>query len=115
MDHSHQVHLTKWLVAAFGESSLRDLRQRAQRVLEEAVELAQAVGIEEDRALAQVTHTYARPPGEIGQEIAGVLNTVMLAAEGYGQDAMWLARADLRRAWREIETIKRKQADKVQP
>ena len=85
------------------------------RVLEEAVELAQASGISRDKAIEQVNHTFDRPAGDVGQEIAGVVNSALLAAECYGQDGLWLGARELRRAWANIDLIRRKNLDKVQP
>jgi hypothetical protein len=94
--------------------TLLDPQARAMRVLEEAVELTQAVGIPQAKAQEQLDHTYARPPGEVDQEIAGVINAALLAAEGYGQDGLWLGARELRRAWANIDLIRRKNLYKVQ-
>jgi hypothetical protein len=110
-----QDGLAEWLIEAIGEDTLRDPKARAMRVLEEAVELAQAVGISREKAYEQVDNTYDRPPGEPSQEIAGVINSALLAAEGIGQSGIWLGAQELRRAWRDINLIRAKQRDKVHP
>lgn len=105
---SLQFGLRRWLIAAIGLESLMDRQARALRVLEEAVELAQAAGIIESKAQEQVSATFAKPPGEYDQEIGGVVNAVLMAAEGAGQDGLWLGARELRRAWANIDLIRRK-------
>ncbi len=47
-------------------------KERAMRLLEEAIELAQAEGITWGQAKKQVGHVYSRPNGEAYQEAGGV-------------------------------------------
>lgn len=112
---SLQYKLRTWLVACLGEAALMSPEDRALRVLEEAVELAQAAGIDHAKAIEQVHHTYARPIGKLNQEVAGTLNTVLLMAECLGEDAIHLGETELRRAWTNIDLIRRKNRSKVQP
>lgn len=112
---SLQYKLRTWLIACIGEATLMDPQARALRVLEEAVELAQAAGLPQSKVLEQVQHTYARPPGDISQEVAGVLNAAMLTAECLGEDALHLGSNELKRAWANIDLIRRKNLQKVQP
>lgn len=109
-----QTALTRWLIEALGMETLMDRKARAMRVLEEAVELAQAAGITVEKVQEQVSWTFGRPAGEYDQEIAGVINSALLAAEGYGQDGLWLGAKELRRAWRNIDIIRHKNLTKVQ-
>lgn len=110
----HQSQLAEWLIEALGAETLNDPQARAMRVLEEAVELAQAVGIPLAKTLEQVYHTYARPAGEVSQEIAGVYNASILAAHGIGLNAHKLGADELRRAWKDIDLIRAKNRTKVQ-
>jgi NTP pyrophosphatase (non-canonical NTP hydrolase) len=112
---SLQAKLRVWLIACLGEKTLRSPQDRAMRVLEEAVELAQAVGIPRAKAREQVDHTYSRPLGEPTQEVAGVLNATLLMAECLGEDGLRLGDAEVERAWAHIDLIRRKNLDKVQP
>src|SRR6185312_5264384 len=50
--------------------------QRSFRFLEEALELAQAVGTTREEALKLVDYVYSRPIGQVGQEIGGVMVTL---------------------------------------
>ena len=73
-DLTLQAGLVEWATHAFGRQTVDDQRQRAMRCLEEAVELAQALGLDEAACHRQVSHTYGRPVGEPSQEVAGVIN-----------------------------------------
>ncbi|AXQ69776.1 hypothetical protein HOU03_gp491 [Caulobacter phage CcrSC] len=107
-----QQRLWLWFHAAFG-GRWSTPQDRALRVLEEAVELAQAVGIIRGVALHMVDHVYDRPPGEPLQELAGVFNTVLLTAQSMGVDAEQAGEHELQQAWGRIDEIRAKQADKV--
>jgi len=109
-----QNSLARWLIEALGEETLRNPQDRALRVLEEAIELAQAVGITESKAREQVAHTYSRPPGDPLQEIAGVMNAGFMAAESFRESAHRLCMKELGRAWMHIDLIREKNKTKVQ-
>ena len=66
------VAIHDWVWRALGPTVATDPRERAKRVLEEAIELAQAEGIPDREAIAVVNHVYRRPVGEPSQEAAGV-------------------------------------------
>lgn len=107
-----QARLSVWLGAAFGGRFLSP-QDRALRALEEAVELAQAVGISQDIAEAMTDHVYARPPGDPRQELAGLLNTVLLTATALDLDALTEGDIELQRAWARMDEIRAKQPEKV--
>ncbi|AXQ68713.1 hypothetical protein HOU00_gp412 [Caulobacter phage CcrPW] len=109
-----QVNLAHWLERCLGRQTLLSRKDRAIRVLEEAIELAQAAGIPRDKALEQLDHTYGRPKGRPYQEIAGVLNATLLAAEAYGYDGLTLGLDELARAEEKIDLIREKNRTKVQ-
>lgn len=76
-----QVRLTTWARAAFGDAHVDSIPQRALRLLEEAIELAQAAGVDEQLAAKLVRFVYARPVGDLWQEIGGVGVTLLVLAE----------------------------------
>lgn len=84
-----QARVAEWVRTRFGESVLADLRERAARVLEEALELAQAEGLPRGDVLALAQHVYSKEPGEPQQEAAGVGVTLKAyaAAKGFQQHA----------------------------
>lgn len=75
-----------WGVRCFGPVHMGDKRLRAMRLLEEANELAQSVGVEKTTAHDIVRMVYARPPGEVQQEIGGVLMTASAMCSSVGLD-----------------------------
>jgi hypothetical protein len=72
--------------ATFGDSLLAT-EERVSRVVEEAVELAQAEGVPAERLHALVRHVYAKPPGDPAQEVGGVGVTVLAYCAAVGISA----------------------------
>ena len=54
-----------------------DKKERAMRVLEEALELAQASGITPPEISVIFEHVWSRPAGEVAQEHAGVMVSLL--------------------------------------
>ena len=65
--------------------------ERGLRVLEETLELAQVLGVPQYQALRLVEYVYARPAGDLAQELGGVAVTLGAAALA--------AELDLGRCW----------------
>ena len=82
-----QVMITDWAKMAFGGVEATSLPQRGLRLLEEATEAFQACGGDEAIAHKLVAYVFARPPGEIGQELGGVAVTVLALAAAAGLSA----------------------------
>lgn len=88
--HARQLRqetLFTWARAAFGEDEAASPRQRAIRLLEEAIEAYQAVDGDRLQALDLVNFVFTRPKGEIAQELGGVAVCVLLLAEATSCDA----------------------------
>lgn len=84
----------RWAKETFGGIAL-DPRERATRVLEEALELAHAEGVPTSVALRLVERTFARPRSPItALEIAQVAVTLEAAACNLGLDVDTLADAE---------------------
>lgn len=66
----------EWVRSTFGEATLA-VDERAARFLEEALELAQAVGLTREKAIALVEYVYSRPVGDPAQEVGGVGVTLL--------------------------------------
>lgn len=107
-----QMRVRRWVVTAFGFEIADNQAERGHRFLEEAIELAQAVGTSREDAHALVDYTYGRPIGEPGQEVGGVMITLagLCAAIGINLDAE--AERELSRVWTKIDAIRAKQAAK---
>lgn len=82
-----QALIADWARAAFGEAEATGLPQRGIRLLEEAIEAFQACGGDEAIAHKLVKFVFARPPGEVGQELGGVAVTALALAAAAGLSA----------------------------
>lgn len=76
-----------WCIAAFGDDHARSIEQRALRLAEEAIETAQASGCAAATLHRLIDHIYAKPAGELGQELGGVGVTLLALAAAAGHDA----------------------------
>lgn len=83
-----------WVVSRFGEGAM-DRQERATRVLEEAIELAQAEGVGEARAKRLMEHVYSRPKGEPNQEAAGTMVCLLAWAAAANYNLYGLAITEL--------------------
>lgn len=79
-----QQAVMEWAKAAFGHHEATNIKQRATRLLEEALELFQAVECPKELAQKSVDVVYSRPPGHIRQEIGGVSITLLVLCEAVG-------------------------------
>ena len=84
---TRQEKVAIWAEQAFGRDQATSLPQRGVRLLEEAIEAFQACGGDEAMAHKLVSFVFARPPGEVGQELGGVAVTVLLLAAAAGLSA----------------------------
>ena len=85
----------EWVARCFGTED--DGPERAKRVLEEAMELAQAEGLDEAFAVKLLDRVYARPPGEPYQEAGGLGMTLLAYCAAKGFDADGAERDELAR------------------
>jgi hypothetical protein len=78
---SNQAEVRHWINRVFTESELVDIPERALRVLEEALELAQACDVKKEHAHKLIDYVYSRPKGDYVNETAGVMVTLYALAE----------------------------------
>jgi len=111
---SLQGKIFSWCRYTFGDKIALDTKIRALRVLEEAIELAQAEGVDEATAQAWVKHVYSRPVGEVYQEAGGLAICFLAWAGSRNVELSYLADIELRRIDnpQAIEKIRAKQAEK---
>jgi NTP pyrophosphatase (non-canonical NTP hydrolase) len=76
----------EWGCRCFGLDHMTNKNVRALRFAEEALELAQACGVSEEKALALVRMVYSRPAGDVRQEIGGSMVTLSVLARLLGYD-----------------------------
>lgn len=108
-----QSRVWNWCVECFGYEGANDKQERALRLLEEATEYAQAVGIDRrmaDRLLSQV---YSKPAGNPIQELAGVSTCLLAAASAQGAFLMQITEAEVARIEKTKEIVRSKQKSKV--
>jgi NTP pyrophosphatase (non-canonical NTP hydrolase) len=102
-----------WAVDSFGPIALnRD--ERAARLAEEAMEVAQAEGVPLLTLQRIAERIYSRPVGELGQEVGGLGITLYALAANCGLDLF----AEIEREWRRVlskprDWWQRKHAEKV--
>ena len=107
-----QDGVAQWLLECFGPAIAADKTERADRFIEEALELVQSVAYPAERVVALIDYVYARPIGEPMQETGGVMVTLASFCLSHGIDLDEAARVELARVWTKIEAIRAKQASK---
>lgn len=106
--------IVDWGRRTFGEKTYNDMRERAARLLEEALELAQCLGVCEEQAEGLTRYVYGRPVGQLHQEIGGVAVTLAACAGVAGIDVDWAEAEEIRRVLNvPVEKFRAKQAIKA--
>ena len=105
MDHNsikaQTERVAEMVIRSWGRESLMDHHYRGKRTLEEAAELAQALGVDEAQALRIVMHVFSREVGDPQQELAGTASTLLATAHALGFDMGDALRQELDR----METV----------
>lgn len=111
---TNQFRVSAWVRAVFTEKEATDAPERSLRLAEEAIELAQACGVDAATLHRLVDYVLSRPTGKAAQEIAGCMVTVYAAASALGVDADSELEAELVRIHRPevIERCRRRQHEK---
>lgn len=107
-----QIGVYDWLMACFGAEIACNKTERADRYLEETLELLQSVDYPVERIIALIGYVYGRPKGEPKQETGGVMVTLAAFCSFHDIDMDDAAQAELARVWTKIEAIRAKQAAK---
>lgn len=115
-----QQRVVQWFLCCLGQESFEDAAERDYRLLEEVAELIQARrNLNEHDAMRVFHHVFARPVGEVTQEIAGVLTTLAVltatvrTSNGHEVDMLELGELELLRIWKNMHLIREKQKTKV--
>ncbi|MFK3690389.1 hypothetical protein ACI2J4_08875 [Agrobacterium tumefaciens] len=109
---SFQEGVSQWLVKCFGPAIAADKTERADRFIEEALELVQSVGYPAERVMALLSYVYGRQLGEPAQEVGGTMVTLAAFCISHSIDMDEAAKIELARVWTKIEAIRAKQAAK---
>jgi NTP pyrophosphatase (non-canonical NTP hydrolase) len=111
--NTFQDRCKEWAVECFGQPlATEDMKERAQRFMEEAAELTQAVGMTREQAHALVDWKYDGARGTIADEVGGVLITLALLCETYNLDMERVGEGILQSCWARADKIKAKQKTK---
>ena len=92
-----QAAVLEWVERTFGHDVAWHPGERLARFVEEALELAQACGMEQSDVQSLAAHVYAKPPGRIEREFGGVGITLLGLAAVYGVHADECEAAELER------------------
>lgn len=84
---SKQSRVAAWAQKVLGEREAMNFKERSLRVAEEAIELAQACGVDRETLYRLVDYVMRRPVGAAKSEIAGVMVTLYAAAHALRIDA----------------------------
>jgi hypothetical protein len=113
-----QGRIVAWIEDRFGVGSALDLCERADRLLEEAIEAQQAAYADAgakhgfspgcERAMDLVGHVYSKPPGDPAQEMGGVITCALAMAHRLNVRLDEAARFELDR----IEGLSKEHFDK---
>ena len=102
-----------WMETCFGPVAGVDVRERAHRFLEEALELSQACGCTGNEAMELVSYVFGRPAGGTPDETGGVMVTLAALCIGTGTDMAAEGDRELAKVWTKVDRIRAKRASKV--
>ena len=110
-----QFRVDQWVERCFGPGAIKDQPTRALRLVEEACEFAQAVGVDRAKLDAVLDIVYSRPPGDPEQELGGVAVTAMAAAQSIPIYLEVAAKREVERIEsKPVELFRARNAEKVQ-
>lgn len=112
-----QAEVWDWMMRCFSDRTARSRRERAFRMLEEALELFQSLDCDVEDALRLVQYVYGRPVGVPEQEVGGLMMTLAALC---GAAEVDLQKAAYNELWRVntpevLEKIRAKRAARVVP
>lgn len=107
-----QERVASWAKECFGYDLLMDHTERASRHLEEAAETIQAAGLSRGAAHQIIDMVFDKAPGDIRQEIAGSMVTLLALAEAFAVDASAEVDREIERIWDNLDKIREKQKTK---
>ena len=106
----------QWAVRCFGLAHVANVKVRALRHAEEAVELAHAHNVSRDDMNKMIDIIYSRPSGQPHQEVGGSILTLMVYCEANGFDLEECALVELKRVLDKDPSIfAKRNAEKVNP
>lgn len=76
-----QAEILQWANATFGVATASNTGERIRRFAEESIELVQASGLDKQSLHDIIDHVYAKPAGNVAQEIGQVGVSLLALAE----------------------------------
>ncbi|CCV12895.1 hypothetical protein [Mesorhizobium sp. STM 4661] len=107
-----QRRVTQFLVDAFPEDPVVRPKVRVYRFLEEAMELAQAMGVTRWQAFKLLWYVFGRPVGDVKQELGGTVFTLVGVANSLGTNIIREGHASVDEAYGRIDKIRAKSKTK---
>ena len=109
-----QARVVEWVRRALGDDELHNTPVRTLRFAEEAIELAQACGVDAVALHKLVDYVFSRPVGEPTKELGGCLVTLCTVAETLEVSLFTEFEKELARiqAPEVIERVRRRQSEK---
>jgi len=89
--------IVAWLETRYGHEITTNRQERAMRLVEESIELAQAEGVSPIIIQNIRNRVYSRPPGSPSQEAAGVMLCLVAWAEATSHDLELISEVELDR------------------
>lgn len=116
LESTFQHRVEGWSFETFGERIASNKLIRADRSLEEHLEMLQAADYPKKRILELVEYTYSRPKGDLAKEVGGAMVTMAAFCSSHGIDMYQCAEEELARIMEPemIAKIKLKQATKLE-
>lgn len=112
--YQRQQLVADWVERTFGHATATHPVERALRVLEEALELAQAVDVPFSLVEKLTLTVFARDPGEPFQEVGGIAITLLAFCSALSIDSEQAEFAELRRILaKDGEHFRRRQREKI--
>lgn len=105
-----------WAIRCFGQEHVTNGTVRGLRHVEEAVELAQALGASKPDVIKVVNIVYDRPIGSVFGEVGGSLLTLVVLCESHGIDPEIALEHELKRVLgKPTKHFSDRNAEKVNP
>lgn len=110
--NAFQRRVYPWTVETFGYAKTMDIKERRQRVLEEALELHQAMGGTQEEADKMSAYVFSRRIGEPKQEIGGLQVCIAAAGNALGIDIDQAREDEFVRCTENVDKIREKNKTK---
>jgi NTP pyrophosphatase (non-canonical NTP hydrolase) len=105
---SFQIRVANWVLHCFGPLSIRNKPERIMRFCEESIELAQACEMTKQEVIMMVEYVYSKNPGEVKQEIGGVMTTLAALCSSHDLNLQEIGDKSLQDCWERVDEIRRK-------